>query len=639
EFHYIDFSDVNPFANLVGEVASSSVVTPWRFEELRRLSTVEPASSRLEVVIEAVLPVSGPVAIGYAALEVFYCEETRVRYGGRRTIPFASASVASSFGRDGNMVRLFNTSLGTGTSLPPGKYLVTHVHRELAPSFVARGAPALRAVRQLYALPDHPGVQLRHTREVGDQFSRSETDDITHLTLHTASAIVTGVHAYGTQIQAPVYGSILATAEISMQPAPAINASFPQVRFYARRFGETSVDLHLEDRAAGISFVDISPGEFDALPEIADGWREVTLRFSDFPGSVVPSFVQGAGERGWEWSASGELPGNQWQVLAANGPSIPPLGGGQSTGNATYWAPFGATNTLTWQSPNVSGTAVDVLSDATLIFSQDPHPVSGFAIEMLSQVVTGVGQDCGLPPGCIPTGIDYINLTWNAQAFLPVTGFGAYELERWDERTGLWQQIMNATSPAVTGFGDFEARIGVQSRYRIRTCNVLDFCGPWVSGAAAIPAPGVTVGDDGDGILVFTSNLDPGASLAYAMRWDGEPVEVFLFPEASEVELQRMFGRDFFVAFHPLERGGEQFTRVLVVNAAAIAPSVLANLRSLRGLAWADVDYVCVRDELGNRWFANVRVPDGQVLRNRTIYLAQIQVTETTDTPSPVDPA
>jgi hypothetical protein len=75
---------------------------------------------------------------------------------------------------------------------------------------------------------------------------------------------------------------------------------------------------------------------------------------------------------------------------------------------------------------------------------------------------------------------------------------------------------------------------------------------------------------------------------------------------------------------------------VILVQAAAITVPSLADFKGLRDLAWDDLPYVCVRDELGNRWFANVLVPAGETKRNRRLYLAQIRVTEVTDTPAPV---
>jgi hypothetical protein len=74
----------------------------------------------------------------------------------------------------------------------------------------------------------------------------------------------------------------------------------------------------------------------------------------------------------------------------------------------------------------------------------------------------------------------------------------------------------------------------------------------------------------------------------------------------------------------------------MLIQRAAVTRARLANMTSLRDLAWDTLPYVCVRDELGNRWFANVLVPSGTVQNKRRIYLAQIKVTETTDTAVPV---
>ena len=324
-------------------------------------------------------------------------------------------------------------------------------------------------------------------------------------------------------------------------------------------------------------------------------------------------------------------------MLGADGPTA---AGAHAIGTATYYAPQGDTVSLTWQSPAISGTANDSTSDLTLIFSQDPPLVTGFAIATSTQAVTGVGLDCGSPQRCIPTGIYCNNVTWSAQTALPVTGFGWYELQRSDTVfPGDWQTIMQAASTTVTGFCDYEARAGVVSSYRLRVCNVLEFCGPWVTGSATLPAPGVSGAGSGNSLLMFTSNRQPASNLAYIMQFQGKPVEQFAFPEADFVQLQTMYGKDFSTAFHPLERGGEQFTRAILTAATAIPVPSMGNFRTLRDLAWADLPYVCVRDELGNRWFATVQVPDGAVTNNRRRYIAQIRVSEVTGTPDPVDPS
>jgi hypothetical protein len=238
-----------------------------------------------------------------------------------------------------------------------------------------------------------------------------------------------------------------------------------------------------------------------------------------------------------------------------------------------------------------------------------------------------------------PTNFYYDDFTVRA----PDYWFGSYELQRMDTVDTTWQTIMRATGPSTTGFSDYEARVGILSSYRIRGVDVYDFAGPWSSTVTiTIPSPGASGGCISQGhVLLFSTNerQDGSSNLAYSSVWEGQVSEDFTFPESSFVQLQAMYNRDFFTAFRPTERGGEQFQRTVLVQAAAISPPTLADFTSLRDMAWDDVSYVCVRDEGGNRWFATVVVPSGRVLHNRKLYLAPVQVIEVTDTPSEADPS
>ena len=226
---------------------------------------------------------------------------------------------------------------------------------------------------------------------------------------------------------------------------------------------------------------------------------------------------------------------------------------------------------------------------------------------------------------------------------MPSSGFGYYELQRMDTVESEWQTIMQSSSTTGASFKDFEARVGILSSYRIRAVDVLLFPGPWSSEVSAtIPSPGASGGciDEGH-VLIFTSNerQDGSINLAYASAWmDQQVSEDFTFPEAGFVQLQLMYNKDFYTAFRPLERGGERFSRTVLVQAAAISPETLADFRSLRDMAWDTVHYICVRDEDGNRWLATVIVPAGRVLRDRRLYGALVDIIEVTDTPTPVDP-
>ena len=397
------------------------------------------------------------------------------------------------------------------------------------------------------------------------------------------------------------------------------------------------------------STASITVADFDALVEILDGWREITLRFA-----TAPSMGAQAGTPGWTWSATAETSGNRWEILAASAPAISGIPGNiynlvpspNQLGTATYQPPSGETVELSWMphgiaSPWVTGTTADPATDAVLIFSQDPPTVTGVGLTARTQVVTGVGLDCGSLPCCIPTGIAYQEITWSATT-LPATGFGAYELQRFDTLGSDFETIMLATDSTLVSFNDFEARVGITSVYRIRSLNALNFAGQWstyVSGAP--PAPGITGGcSDSTGALIFTSNADQSGTnnAAYVMQWEGTPTEDFSLPEADIVTYQPMYGRDGSVAFHGTERGLEAFNRTVLLHAAAISPIRLADAATIRDLAWADLPYVCVRDDIGDRWYSSVRVPSVNARLDRTKYMARLEIVETTVCPYPVDP-
>lgn len=243
------------------------------------------------------------------------------------------------------------------------------------------------------------------------------------------------------------------------------------------------------------------------------------------------------------------------------------------------------------------------------------------------------------------TGMFYPNPAISKFDNLSITplSFDAFEIQRQDAVDPTWHTIARVSNAGIFSFRDYEARVGILSSYRMRVVNNYEFENPWSSTLSVLlPGPGISGGCISDGhILVFTTNerQDGTSNLAYSSVWmDQQVTEDFTFPEANFVTLQAMYGKDFFTAFRPDERGGERFSRTVLVQAAAIAPETLADFRSLRDMAWDDVSYICVRDEDGNRWFATVLVPSGQVLRDRRLYLAPVEVIEVTDTPSEVDP-
>lgn len=865
--------NVNLFYNNMSTTAWDLI--PWTYDELRKFEVSHPQRITTFLHSIAYAPPGPVVYFRYIAMEVFYCDENRKLFGS--TLYNNTSTVLSLydyFNPGANYIKLRDVANPSGSNpiLTPGNYVVTLAQGDMGDNagtiFKPGPHPLINAIREKYVMPSQPGYRLNLPFPLDESAVKNQktiepetVEVLPQLSLHASGSGVplTEVHSYGRQVAAQVYGSIYAEQEISDSSVTG-TVSFPYVRFYARRFGNTTVPLTLSGASPLISgapsqyLVSITPMEFDALDPMVDGWKEVNLEFPVPPGMGST----GAGTPSWRWTATGELPGNRWEVLGASAPAISGVPGNlmqlviPSTRllyETTYLAPTGATQELKWVpqgigSPWVSGAGIeDDTSDATLIFSQQMPMVTGLTLTTLCQNLTGIGQNCDVDPCCIPTSLLYNHLTWSfplnssyaldsfdrtvsnglgnadvggaytiigastqysvngSKAFITpntinadnfgvinaginfditasigvyntivsgsnarvglvgrytdvnnhyifqlqitsasvmtlvlservggssatlvsqasnvtvnaggmvrarfmgygdflkakiwtigedepdtwnietndtslatgslaglfarsetVTGntmqfedleitpptywFGSLELQRSDTVDTEWQTIMESSSPAITAFNDFEARVGIDTSYRIRAINVYDFTGPWSSTVStAISEPGVGIGCGGGHILIFTSNQrqDGSANLAYSSIWmDSAVSENFTFPEASFVQLQPMYDRDYFTAFRPLERGGEQFQRTILVQAAAISPPTLADFTSMRDLCWEPVNYICVRDEDGNRWMATVQLPSGTVLNNRRLYMAPIQVTEVTRTPTPVDPS
>lgn len=634
---------------------STTEKLPWTYSILQRFEAT--ATDRLMLRATIQLNSSGntdsTVAnLLYLALEVFYCEENRLVVGGIPSLRPAPASTG--------VYRLPARTPGSYTANPtltPGDYTVIVSSAVAEPKYytpLLGAVPKFNALREYYPIPSHPGVQVNipapmDETKVGETFTREQTHILPQISVHTSGGPLVDVHVYGRQAVAQVYGANVAEQNI-YDDVVGTNTSYPQVRFYARRFGDTTQALDFAGlNALSTSTASISVADFDNLDEIIDGWKEVTLRLST--PAVMGTLA--APDPVFRWSSAAETAGNRWEILGAIAPALSGVPGNllnkvaspHQLGTATYGEPTsGDTVLLKWipgYSPFVTGSTNDSTADAVVLFSTDPPAVSGFAVTMLSQAVSGIGPDCGVDPCCIPTEIFYNHVTWTALSSQPVSGFGAYELQRMDDLTD-WQTIMSATDMTTSSFNDYEARVGIASSYRIRSTNVYNFAGPWSDTIAeTIDDPGVTIGcGTGGHLLIFTSNSqqDGSINLAYSTVWEGTVNEDFEFPETGDVILQKMYGKNFVTAFRPLERGGERFSRTLLVQAAAIAPPTLGDFTALRDLAWDQVPYVCVRDEDGNRWFATIFVPSGRVQLNRTIYMAPITVQEVTDIPFPVDP-
>lgn len=653
EMGRVRLGNVNPWWSTSAGPNTESGRMPWRYTDMLRWLTGAGGQLYFGIRLNN-LPLSGFARLGYLAVDVYYCEESRVAYGG--TAYGADPDGLLTFATLSTSPTIRDTTFTSPVTLTPGDYSITVTQADAGDKYNAGDKIALSQLYQYRGVSTHPTVEVEAFKKASGALPAiaPRADDPNYMVaavpIHDANALQFGEAPvpYITVEGAPVYvdsvgNSITATQQIHNEAAAA-NQTYDQVRFYARRFNPLAVgDLNI--LPPGGPAVALTPEDFNELPELTigengdgTGWREVTLPIvAIFTNDQTFSNVQ------FSMNASTGEPIDQWQILTTRVFSYNTIDGKAQVSNTP--APLyqksrydGLQNaTMTWKSPETVGatTTTDSSSTAVVMFSQDIPAPTGLAVSLTSMPVSGIGEDCGVPM-CIPTSIYGNELTWSITT---ITGaFGYYELQRSDDIDDEFQTIGIFNNFATTEFTDWEARVGLESDYRIRSCNVSDFCGPWSSTVSFTQtAPGIGGAGDGNSVLIFTSNHGPTGNLAYIMQWEGDPVEEFAFPEAGFTELQLRYLKNFFTAHRPTERGGEQFSRTILVQAAAISAPSLANFRSLRDLAWNTLPYVCVRDELGNRWFANVIVPSGRVHRNRTAYLADITISEVTDEPEPVE--
>ena len=637
------------YFNFTQPVAQKLGITWWRLNQTNDVVSITPAFTNHNYNLY------------YTAMEIIYCEESRLGVGGR---PIQDTSVGNAGVWTQNAAQVIpihpiNNPTGS-LVLGPGTYVVTacapmrfQYNQHLAgtgaiSNFPLAGWPPFNSMRTYYDLSVLKGRQINRPFPIenadGQSFSAVDIQTMPQLSIHVTgtSAPSPFSHVYGRRVEAPVY-SLSSPAQSLDFSGIVLGSKFTQVRYYARRWGATDQNL---TATIGPSQAVITPTQLDNLPEILEGWREVTL-------PLAQQYSVTGAAASITWTSPQALQGDRWEILAVSAPAVsgvPQVQFIQPTYNlqqpvaqqlqtATYLAPGGDTDVLSWQSPAVSGgVSSDVKTDAVVMLAQD-SPAPTLSVSVLSQAVTGVVLDCAVPPESVPTGIWYNQLTWVSPS-LTGSAFDHYEIQRLDPVDGIFHSIATISTVNVLSFNDFEARVGVQSTYQIRTVNAMDFAGPWSNSAnGTIPAPGCTGRGVSNSVFVFTTNQDQdgSANLAYMANYDDPAIEDIGFPESDRQKLQWMFDRDFQSAFRPLERGGESFSRGLIVQQAAVSgPQIQNGFRSMRDLAWDQLPYVCVRNEIGDRWLANVLVPAGTFQRNRSLQIVQVQITEIASAPAVV---
>lgn len=370
----------------------------------------------------------GGVSLEYAALEVTWApSENRIAYGGRHLgIDQGATGSALSYGVGDNFVilRTANTlATGAGLLAPSGEYTVTTHLADLGdmnqPIFFLNAAaasntrPTFNAIRELYQEPPIQGVEIDRVLSTTDTFDIGTSAIIpaVGVTVTGDTDVYSGCHGYQYQTQALAF--ILSSATQQFQSVN-LNGTlpYPWVRFYARlASGEARGGIQFADAVgANNTFVRITGEDLMALPEIVDGWREVTLRFE--PPSNVPTMDGSTTTRNWVWSIYGITSADaetSYEIMAAASSTI--------MQDANY-------ETSTFDVNILYGKATT--ADATFLFSTDPPAVTGMAVIPDTFAVTGIGLECDTVPACIPDSVPYNRVTW------AIPNFGTSILDTFD---------------------------------------------------------------------------------------------------------------------------------------------------------------------------------------------------------------
>lgn len=643
------WGDLNPMWNTTirpdYQFAIDNRRMPWKrangannFLGLQELSASGGTTMQMRIGTASTVPAGVKFKIQYVAMEVTYGQEGRAAAGAWEL-------------RDGPKfldglwvydVPLWNmTSYGFTWDSPGGyPYMIAAGQGYCGNVSVSRPVPMpiTRLVPGRKLFTGHRGLIIRKTLREGEEWLREEVPDLpvivpfTSDTVFDQTTIYPPAQVYNSQLIADVAQLTFTGDTAGRAQDNVAGRSYTHVRFWARCLPGTEDALRVRIYRGATNMnaqATIQRDAFEALPEEADGWRRVTLKLS------APYVSQGTGTVDIVFTSTADR-ANPWQILGAYSKPDDVTTGPYAS--ATYGGTFpvcARVDAQNVQSADLTAMLIEAL----------PVPTGLTAVPAV-QALEVMDEYCGVPVDSIPTGIRYNQISWTPVNTIAVQGFGYYEVQRRDTTmpTGEWETIATITNAGIGAMDDYEARVGVVSSYRVRMVHEDDYTGDWSATATAtVAAPGVTGTGVDESVLILTSNHNPSGNLAYVMSWDGTaiPNQDFSYVEGGQTALQEMYGRDNRVAFRPLERGGVEFTRTLLLNAAGVPEETLdRGVTALRDLAWSLVPNVCVRDERHNRWLTTVSVPSSahrDVPRRGHLVNVPVTFAEVSSAPAPVD--
>ena len=637
---------------------------PWRYGGLGLSDFSTAGDQRIEFYVAAAT-VEGlrEIYLQYMALEITYCEENRQGVIGfiRGADYDASCSVSPNgyhLGRNtfcGGIGMVDPQNPSAVATLDTYQGTITLKRADYGPYNNAGPPGKLRALRTIDPFPDHPGVTIQLTGAEGEIPVVATTDLVPQIIMHDPAGPAFAFpddpsypwgHTYGLQTPLDVYSGQSVVQEID-QYAAGPNTFYLHLRFWARSLDASSpliIERETQAQPSPSIIYTLTHDEWLTFPEIADGWRQVDLDLASTALLIVDddgTVLTPAAPR----FRSDTAQFKPWQILAER------------------------VNTVAFDSVNPDDTGIGTYgdedaqggiegafdttddTDVAVVWSVTPPEPQNVTASLATQELQHIDPTCPGEITQIPTGLQYVHLSWDvvAEGGPEFANFAYYEVRRANSPVGgpsnaggPFYPIARLYSPLLNEFDDYEFFAGHQNIYRVVVVDTNGVEGGFEgAGEAITPPASATINDNGGtcNALTFTTNANPDLNLAYPASWRSAPaVKGFTFLEAEERALQRFHRRDYSVAFRPAERGGVQFTRTLLTNSAMIAILSLRNgFTPIRDTAWADLPYLCVRDAHGNRWFANVNVPEGTVQNGEKLTMVEATITEVTEQPYPVE--
>lgn len=611
-----------------GEVkvdAGTSTWTHWTPQNIRDFRAGGPR--QIAITCRAA---PGGWRIDYAYMRVFWTTENRIGLGINQgpLVPF-----------DWNRFTLVQTDGSGSPSLTQGVDMSMALRRIVDYSVHNVAGPTAFSWRHLrgYDLENKwRSHAMRQTPLVSVDGLGAEREGIATGRFIDASASTEDTQPYEWQRSGRAYDGADVT-QIFEVTAGASTTIYGQVYAFVgfdhdKRWPEAPLVIEVLEGPSGedgtlFSAVEVTADEVSRLrnisPRLADhddqntDYRQVRLRFPE--SRTIP-----IGTHVIRLSSPGTSRARAWRIGALIASDAP---GDQTYGGFEWLATGEWISYLTGQPDVLAGGPNSWVSDLQVALAEVPAAVTGVGIAAGSlethraDVCQGsVCQGCGEPANIFSA------VTWSPSPSGSPDVAG-YEIDRMDDVTP-WERVATVWGRLTDRWEDMEARLGVTTLYRVRAVRTDEVTGDW-SEPTSIVLP------DDQVSLSLTSNAATGMGVIYPEVWAGAQAERnFQFLEAGDVTYTSMYGRHKQVAFRPMERKGDRFTRTLLLNAfCAVELPSRARFSPLQDLAWAPIPYVCVRDGEGNRWYASVEVPEGDIVYPDVRMFAEIVVVEVADQP------